>query len=234
MGDGRWRATSTMLSESVQRVTLEEDGRRLTWSDVIALWTDPHFATFYSGLLADAPFSHFFWECPPVTTSRAAELPFEHVIVKAPPFQAADPDSFAEHLRSEGPAAAFANLGGDAILVAPCERGHRSLYGHVAAFVRGASDDQRAALWALVGHTMCNVLDERGERPTWLSTEGTGVPWLHVRLDSRPWYYHHSAYRNFVTIAGGSALLRAQATSTTTSATATFIATCTTREIDPR
>jgi len=32
-------------------------------------------------------------------------------------------------------------------------------------------------------------------RPVWLSTAGGGVSWLHVRLDDRPKYYHHAAYR---------------------------------------
>jgi uncharacterized protein DUF6940 len=33
-----------------------------------------------------------------------------------------------------------------------------------------------------------------GWRP-WVSTAGMGVPWLHVRLDTRPTYYRHAAYR---------------------------------------
>jgi hypothetical protein len=73
-----------MLSPTVQRVQIEhEDGRRLSWEETILLWADPDFAIFYSGLLAAAPFEHFFWECPPVTATLAADLPFEHVVVKA-------------------------------------------------------------------------------------------------------------------------------------------------------
>ena len=37
----------------------------------------------------------------------------------------------------------------------------------------------------------------RGEAPTWVSTEGSGVAWLHARLDARPKYYHHAPYRAF-------------------------------------
>ena len=43
-------------------------------------------------------------------------------------------------------------------------------------------------------HTHAILLPGPCTRPTWLSTEGSGVPWLHVRLDSRPKYYHHAAY----------------------------------------
>ncbi len=34
-----------------------------------------------------------------------------------------------------------------------------------------------------------------GAMPVWLSTAGAGVSWLHVRLDTRPKYYHHGPYR---------------------------------------
>ncbi len=33
-----------------------------------------------------------------------------------------------------------------------------------------------------------------GDRPTWLSTAGHGVAWLHVRLDTRPKYYRYTPY----------------------------------------
>ena len=41
------------------------------------------------------------------------------------------------------------------------------------------------------------AIGARGGQPTWLSTEGSGVPWLHVRLDSYPKYYHTDAYRSY-------------------------------------
>ncbi len=39
------------------------------------------------------------------------------------------------------------------------------------------------------------MLKRIGEAPMWLSTAGAGVPWLHVRLEDRPKYYGHAAYR---------------------------------------
>ena len=43
--------------------------------------------------------------------------------------------------------------------------------------------------------TLQQTLERRGASLTWLSTEGSGVPWLHVRMDSSPKYYHYDAYR---------------------------------------
>jgi hypothetical protein len=66
------------------------------------------------------------------------------------------------------------------------------VYGHLAAFVRGAPAEQREALWRTVGDALSRRL---GAKPVWLSTAGAGVSWLHVRLDDRPKYYGHAPYR---------------------------------------
>jgi len=146
-------------------------------------------------LLADAPFSAFRWETPPITTASAVR-PFEFVLLDSPELAThPDPDAFAEHFGDPAGSTdvvSFPNLNNDAILVVPCPRGPLSAYGHIAAFVREAPDAQKHALWRLVGELMQRRL---GPRPVWLSTAGAGVPWLHVRLDQKPKYYGHAPYR---------------------------------------
>lgn len=201
---GTWTASATMLNADTQRVQIRDASQRLlSYSEVVALWRDdPAFAAFYSATLKDSPFDSFFWEIPPTTQEQhtATKLAFEHVTVKAHGFSPADPSAFSEHLRkcetSGAMVTEFDSLGGDAVLVAPCERGPRTQYAHLGAFVREASAPQQAALWKAVGHALKRALANRGDSvATWLSTEGSGVPWLHIRLDSRPKYYHHAAYR---------------------------------------
>ena len=53
------------------------------------------------------------------------------------------------------------------------------------------------------------MLPKRGDAPTWVSTAGGGVAWLHVRLDSAPKYYTHRPYTRFA--GGGARSLRAAA-----------------------
>ena len=79
------------------------------------------------------------------------------------------------------------------MLVVPCPVGPHSAYGHVAAVVRSAPEEQKHALWACVGRAMGRRV---GKAPVWLSTAGAGVSWLHVRLDDRPKYYGHAPYRD--------------------------------------
>jgi hypothetical protein len=105
---------------------------------------------------------------------------------------APEPEAFAEYFQPQCQVAAFENLGGDALLVAPCPAEQERAYPHLAAFVRNAPDAQQHALWQAVGEAMEARVQAK---PTWLSTAGHGVGWLHVRLDSRPKYYQHGPYK---------------------------------------
>ena len=144
--------------------------------------------------LAEAPMDAFFFETPPLSTETAG-WPFEFVLTPAPPLVglSADPSAFAEHFEDSGPVAVFENLSGDALLIAPAPKTGRVAYAHLAAFVRGAPDAQQHELLRAAATA---ALSRVGERPIWLSTSGLGVPWLHLRIDSQPKYYVHSAYKS--------------------------------------
>ena len=69
-------------------------------------------------------------------------------------------------------------------------------YSDFASFVRGAPPNQQLSLWGEVGKQVQHRLTMSApDSPLWLSTEGSGVPWLHIRLDSRPKYTKHASYR---------------------------------------
>jgi len=93
-----------------------------------------------------------------------------------------------------------------------------SCYGHLANFVRGAPDAQIAKLWNLVAETLEEqLMGDAGagatvdvaaiDRPLWWSTAGSGVAWLHFRLDSRPKYYQYRPYKAFAKPLGRDRLL---------------------------
>jgi hypothetical protein len=166
------------------------------YRDVIRYWRDDEgFRAFFVSLLTGAPFPAFRWETPPVTSSSVAR-DFEFVLLDAPGLdRAPDADAFAGQFRAAGKdqlVLAFPNLGGDAVLVVPCPSGPATAYVHLAGFVRHAPEAQVHELWRVVGAAIESRL---GARPTWLSTAGMGVSWLHVRLDSAPKYYGFTPYR---------------------------------------
>jgi hypothetical protein len=181
-----------------QVVNVDFRNQPVKFSEVLQRWQeDPVFRDFFIALLADAPFSAFRWEMPPITAS-SAERPFEFVLLDSPELASRpDPNAFAEHFRNKhsGDVVSFANLNSDAILVVPLPVGPESAYAHLASFVREAPDSQKHSLWMVVGRLMERRL---GPNPVWLSTAGAGVSWLHVRLDERPKYYRHAPYRESV------------------------------------
>lgn len=174
--------------------TLDRDTRTATYADILAAWQDDiHFRSFFNGLLADCPYSAFRWETPAVTAATLTR-PFEFVLLDSPTLaRRPDPNAFASHFTdTETGVVTFPNISGDALMVVPCPVAESAAYGHLAAFVRHAPEQQRHALWQAVGAAMTRRV---GAKPVWLSTAGAGVSWLHVRLDNRPKYYGHPAYR---------------------------------------
>lgn len=181
----------------VRRVSLLRDGKPAPFAEVIEFWQDDEvFRGFFIGILADAPFDAYFWETPPIKRSNSIR-PFEFVLAESPALarMPPDPESFVRHFKAADAGAevvAFANLGGDAQLVAPCPRGPLSAYPHLAAFARAAPAAQQHAFWRAVG---AGVAARLADSPVWLSTSGLGVAWLHARIDTWPKYYTFAPYR---------------------------------------
>ena len=168
--------------------------RGATFKEVWQAWqSDEAFRDFWIASLRGNPFDAWCWECPPVSEQNRSR-PFECVFVSSPSLShmTPEPDVFAEHFHAKQGAVKFGNLGGDALLVAPCPTGPGDEYAHLATFTRSAPAKQQHAFWKAVGDAMAARLDAA---PTWLSTAGHGVAWLHVRLDSTPKYYRHVEYR---------------------------------------
>lgn len=191
-----WGARSEELADyRGLRFAVDRDGRPATVAEVLRGWrSDADFRSLFNALLAEAPYTAFRWETPPLTAASVSR-PFEFVLLDSPGLDRPPaPDAFAEHFRrgTEG-VVVFPNLGGDATLVVPCPVVGASAYGHLAAFVRLAPEAQRQALWRSVGASLARRL---GVEPVWLSTAGAGVSWLHVRLDDRPKYYGFGPYRD--------------------------------------
>lgn len=179
----------------VHRFSITREAKPLSYADVLKRWeSDSAFVTFFISILFEAPFSAFRWETPPVTRETLGAT-FEFVILDSPWLDLPpDPAPFEPYFtdkNSEAEIVVFENLGKDAVLVVPYPRAPASAYGHLAAFTRRASATQNHALWREVARTMQQRVSDR---PVWLSTAGGGVAWLHVRLDSRPKYYHYSPY----------------------------------------
>ena len=187
-------STKTLPQSSGVRYEIAFKDQPATFDNVVQAWQeDADFRSWFNSLLAASPYTAFRWETPGVNQGTH-DRPFEFVLLDDPRLaRQPDVNAFAKYFpnANEG-IATFANLGGDAVLVAPTPLVEDDAYGHLAAFVRHAPEKQRHALWKSVGMAMTKRLDEM---PVWLSTAGAGVSWLHVRLDDSPKYYGHRLYR---------------------------------------
>jgi hypothetical protein len=177
------------------RIKFFDQERQSTFAETLSAWqNDESFRQLFTATLTAAPFVGFRWECPPITLSTASNG-FECVLLKCDSLErTTDPKAFAGYFdgnKTGSDVAAFPSLGGDALLVVPRPITKASPYGHLAAFLRGAPEQQIHQLWQRVAVEFRNRLSEK---PLWLSTAGMGVAWLHVRLDSRPKYYGHDPY----------------------------------------
>lgn len=186
-----------LQSAEGQHWRLRRDGLLMSHGDVLAAWRDdPDFCLWFDAYLGQVDFPAYFWEMPPLNRA-ALDQPFECVLIPAPELEGvvADRESFAEYFRyAQGHICHFDNLGGDALLVVPCPHGPGAEYSHLAKFTRQAPLELRLQLWAALAKVL---LERLGDEPCWLSTCGTGVYWLHLRLDSRPKYYSFAPYRQW-------------------------------------
>ena len=192
-----WECTPQLLEGGrARRYVPRRGGAPVSYRDVMRGWRDDGaFRWFFNALLAGAPYAGFRWETPPVTAA-SADRAFEFVLLDAPGLdRTPDPHAFDEQFRApggDGQVIAFPNLAKDALLVVPRPSGPAEAYVHLALFVRHAPAAQVDELWQVVGATLEARLSAA---PTWLSTAGMGVSWLHVRLDARPKYYGFAPYR---------------------------------------
>lgn len=159
------------------------------------LRSNADFALWYTDALAGCAFDAFFWELPQLTTSTFDNYA-EFAVTNSAALAEVRPDpgpfklQFSQHRDAE--VITFPNLNGDALLIVPLKNGSVDHYPHLAQFLRKGRRDQVRALWKATANA---VLEDLSETPSWLSTSGLGVAWLHVRLDAFPKYYNFTPYK---------------------------------------
>ncbi len=188
-----WHYQHQVIGPTVHQFTISTDRGTMTYRQAIASWkTNSAFADYFSTLLSSSPFAAFRWELPGVHLGNLDEA-MQFVLVDYPRLiRPSRQSAFAEYFHMNSGVVRFGNLSGDTELVVPCPVDRKCDYSHFASFLRTAPQQQIQNLWLLVGATM---FEQMGVRPIWLSTAGMGVPWLHVRIATKPKYYAYGPYK---------------------------------------
>lgn len=189
-----WEASTTSIPGGLE-YQVREDGSILSFRQLFErLRSSPEFVDWYTDTLNAFEADAFYWELAPLTRSNFDD-DAKFVLIDAPTLARlpTEPKPFEEHFKNnpDEDIIVFPNLGGDAVLIVPAPCGPFENYPHFAAFLRNASQDQVRSLWRVTAET---VIGHVSDEPTWVSTAGGGVFWLHLRLDSRPKYYSHRPY----------------------------------------
>ena len=161
-------------------------------------------ASDLSDIISTCQYPSILFETMGTSWRNSDATTFEFALVDMPAlkrFAEGNPDrgAFDEHFRkcfdeNAITVCSFDNLGGDARLVSPLPQNgvDDSTYSHIAAFVRNAPKTQIQEFWAEGAQQYLNELQRGGTK--WFSTNGMGVAWLHLRLDSRPKYYSYDPF----------------------------------------
>ena len=180
----------------------------ITWGSFLEKMKEDNAIFKFNQELAESPHKAFLFECNPIRYEKLDETKFEYTLIsdKILDKKSANPSAFSKeistaHKKGER-STHFLNLGKNARLIIPSNLDKKTKtkqFAHIARFVREASKEDILSFWKTVFTSLKNELQEKHKKNpnqwTWLNTHGHGVPWLHMRVDSRPKYYSHSPYK---------------------------------------
>ena len=191
-------STATQYSVSKQNVSggIKLNFNGLKWKDVLHLWQhDNAWTTEFCDTLSKVQYPDFFWETTPLKQGmQSLDAPFECVLLDARGRLASrnpDASAFGSNFSAcSSGVAVFPNLDGDATLVVPCSIQDSNGNQTIATFLRKTDDRGRQLnFWKRTAEAIVSELSKQPKSPLWVSTDGRGVPWLHVRLDMTPKYF---------------------------------------------
>lgn len=162
---------------------------RVTWKDQLEQWKRgnglPDIKSSTSSIFFETSRAHSGGMCAFEQKVTSAS---KHLSMR----MKADSSHFSEHLSGKTSPVQFYNLDQTAILVSPPDNGKN--FAHLALFYKNSNQRQREQLWKKVAQSVEKVL-RRGE-DAYVSTHGTNVPWLHVRIEGNPKYYVSKKLKN--------------------------------------
>ena len=187
---------SILNNSNIIKIKIYKDSIMVTWDQILYLWKNSNkFIKFFIDLIKSTQFDNFFWECPPINLKNIQYQNFECYIINSNNnFGKASDNSFKSYF-NENPSKkiiSFYNPSRSCLLIVPCplEEIEKNCYLNISTFIKHAPKPQIYILWKQISTLLKKQL--KNNHHIWLNTHGLGVPWLHVRLDTIPKYYHLS------------------------------------------
>ena len=155
----------------------------MKWKDILEKWYKEPLK------YPDNIKNSFFWETKPITNEKSI---FKQKFIQNEylnnlkqnysPFQNEINKSKNKYVTS------FYNLSGDTLLIVPIPKKGKN-FATLKNFIDNASKTQQEYLWKEVSKQIKKLLKKNKGKPLWVSTHGTGVHYLHIRICNKPKYY---------------------------------------------
>jgi len=199
-----FRFETTKISENSSKYKIYQNDQQITYRQFLELLGKTEdFREFFRNTLASSPFAAFRFETPAINNEKI-NRDFEFIILNSPHLVDIEPDttSFREHWSRciNQRSCIFMNLGRSSTLIAPVptvaeekfDFSTGKKYSSIAPFVRDAPKEDVDAVFKDL--SVEGLKKAESSSKAYISTEGSGVYWLHIRIDPRPKYYG-SEYR---------------------------------------
>ena len=161
---------------------VKQRGKYMTWEDVIKSLIDDIDTFKYKliRVLLSIEYKAYFWECDKIILKN----PFRFAIFDSKTLseRKQDTEAFKGKIKCSKNVISFLSLDKEILLICPCHKTISADYTSLATFSRTVSIKQQCSFWKKVGKSI-----KEGD---WVSTSGLGVSWLHIRVSSKPKYYH--------------------------------------------
>ena len=162
----------------------------MKWIDILKEWNKGNIPKYDNKIKKS-----FFWETSPINNKMNNE--FDEKFIESDILNKMKQNylSFEDKIKKTNNknVLSFYNLSKTSKLVIPYPKKGKK-FTTLKQFMDNASLKQQKLFWKKVVSSIKSMLKKYDK--VWISTHGTGVPYLHVRIDTYPKYYLTKKFRN--------------------------------------
>lgn len=155
----------------------------MKWKEKIQMWLKGEYQKYPSSIKKS-----FYYETTPITIKMDTTYQDTYIEDSYLSNMIQDFTPFINQINKskEKYVFSFYNLSKSAYLIIPIPRKDK-IFTTLKDFMDNASKTQQKEFWKQVAKSTIGMLQKH--KKVWISTHGTGVPYLHVRIDIKPKYY---------------------------------------------
>ncbi len=161
---------------------------------ILLLMNSKEFRNICTNILRNIEYDNYYWYFGKMGHKNYDTKPFKFWIRKATDISPVENDTiFKSYIKKS--INVISNLDNNCLLMIPKRNksSPKNTYASMANFMRTGLDKQIDELWISIANlSIClddiEIASDKGYGAIWISTHGSGVPYLHIRFDTSPKY----------------------------------------------